>query len=171
MTPHDNNHLLDATPPATTGAQRSGGTTILLADDEPSVRFIGKLMLERMGFHVVLAVDGNDAIHHFRAGETGQAAYIDCVILDATMPEKNGPETFQEIRRIRHDVPVILSSGYDRQELSERFGDHSFSGFVPKPYRVADLTNTLKAVLHLGHPSSHPAPTVTTASPLQPLHS
>jgi len=72
---------------------------------------------------------------------------IDCVILDLTMPEMGGEEVFRELRRLRDDVSVILSSGYDEQEVIQHFTAEGLAGFVQKPYTVAKLQETLNRVL------------------------
>ena len=134
-------------PPTARAAEWKGSGTVLLADDEPIVRDIGKRILERIGFRVILAADGNDAVNLFRAGETHPSGRIDCVVLDATMPHMDGAEAFREIRITRPDVPVILSSGYDQQDVSRRFAAQPFSGFVQKPYRATALAAMLRSVL------------------------
>ena len=76
---------------------------VLLADDEPMVREVCKVMLEEIGFTVVTAVDGEDAVRKF----CDQAEKIDLVILDASMPRKGGLEAFRELRSLKPDVKVV----------------------------------------------------------------
>ena len=64
-----------------------------------------------------------------------------------TMPRMGGKEAFEEIRNIRDDIPVIISSGYSEKELEERFPDKKPAGFIQKPYRAAVLEEKLRAVL------------------------
>ncbi len=108
----------------------SGHGTVLLADDEETVRKIGRHMLEHLGLSVILAVDGREAVEIFRARHDE----IDCVLLDLTMPDMDGEEAFLEMKRIRNDVRVILSSGYSGQEISRRFAGKGLIGFIQKPY-------------------------------------
>ncbi len=108
----------------------SGHGTVLLADDEETVRRIGRYMLERLGLGVILAVDGREAVEIFR----DKHDEIDCVLLDLTMPNMDGEEAFQEMKKIRNDVRVILSSGYSGQEISKRFEGKGLIGFIQKPY-------------------------------------
>ena len=120
----------------------SGGGTILIVDDDPEVRDVGTQMLERLGFKVLTAAHGREGLKIFqKCGDE-----IDCVILDLTMPEMGGEEVFRELRRLRKDVRVILSSGYNEQEVTQRFVGKGLAGFIKKPYRVANLHEILKRV-------------------------
>lgn len=119
-------------------ASLSGGT-ILLVDDDEQVREVGRKMLTSLGFDVVLAVDGFDALERIR---TTQPAFA-CVILDLTMPRMGGVEAYRKIRQLQTDIPVILSSGYNEQETTQRFSGKGRVGFVQKPYGL----KTLRAVL------------------------
>jgi CheY-like chemotaxis protein len=117
--------------------------TVLLVDDEETVRTTGALLLEESGFHVVTARDGCEAVELFRE----QAHAIDCVLLDLTMPRLDGEETLRELRRIRGDVPVVLTSGYSAKELEVRFADLPTAGFLQKPFQLKSLVAILKAAL------------------------
>ncbi|HTA90879.1 MAG TPA: response regulator, partial [Polyangiaceae bacterium] len=72
------------------------------------------------------------------------------VILDMTMPEMNGEETFREIRRVRSDVPVILTSGYNEIEATRRFTAKGLAGFLQKPFTPKELTQKLALALKPG---------------------
>jgi CheY-like chemotaxis protein len=69
------------------------------------------------------------------------------VILDLMMPEMGGEETFLALRKLRSDVRVILSSGYNEQDVTQRFVGKGLSGFVQKPYTLANLRSALKRAL------------------------
>ena len=120
-----------------------GGGSILLVDDEETVCTVGKRMLERAGFTVLTAPDGPQAVELFRQ----HADEIACVLLDLTMPHMDGEETFHELRRIRDDVRVIMSSGHNEQEVAQRFAGQGLAGFIQKPYRRAELLGKLQEVL------------------------
>ncbi len=120
-----------------------GSGTILLVDDESTVRAIGKRMLERAGFAVLVAVDGRQAVEMFRR----HAGEIACVLLDLTMPEMDGEETFRTLRQIRRDVPVILTSGYNEQDVIGRFAGKGLAGFIHKPFQNAVLIGKLREVI------------------------
>jgi CheY-like chemotaxis protein len=113
------------------------GGTVLVVDDEQAVREVAGRMLEQAGFTVLRAADGFEALSLFgdRRDEIG------CVLLDLTMPRKGGEETFRELKGMRPDVRVVISSGYSEQEVAERFAGEDVAGFVQKPY----LYNTLVA--------------------------
>lgn len=117
-----------------------GSGTLLLVDDEDAVLSVGKRMLEEMGFSVLTASNGREAVEVF-AEKKGS---ISCVILDLTMPQMNGVETFLELKRIMPDARVVISSGYSEHEISERFTGHHISGFVQKPYRLKELAAMLR---------------------------
>ena len=128
--------------PAPGGTWRGTGT-MLVVDDEETVRTLARRMLERLGFTVLTAVDGRDAVSVFRA----HADEIDAVLLDLTMPHMSGEEAFREMRRLRSNVCVILSSGYNEQEATRHFAGTGLAGFIQKPYRLADLRSRLRRAL------------------------
>ena len=74
-----------------------------------------------------------------------------CVLLDLTMPHLNGEEVFREMRLIRADIKVIISSGYNESDATQRFVGKGLAGFVQKPYNSASLTAKLKEVLGSAH--------------------
>ncbi|MBN1497273.1 MAG: PAS domain S-box protein [Spirochaetes bacterium] len=120
-----------------------GSGPILLVDDEETIRVLGKRMLERFGFTALTAENGSQAIEIFRDNPDG----IRCVIMDLTMPHMDGEEAFRELRRIRKDACVIMSSGYNEQEINQRFAGKGIAGFIQKPYQMADLAAKLKKIL------------------------
>ena len=120
-----------------------GEGTVLLVDDEEAIRALGKRMLERAGFDVLTANDGRDAVELYR--EHGDQ--IVCVILDLTMPQMDGEEAFREMRRIRSDVCVIVSSGYNEQEVTQRFVGKGLAGFIQKPYKFNRLLDQVRQAL------------------------
>lgn len=119
-----------------------GTGTILIVDDEEIVRELGREVLRDAGFSVMLACDGREALDVFRAN----AGEIRAVVLDLTMPHMDGVETFAEMKRIRDDVRVILSSGYNEQDAMERFAGQGLAGFIHKPYCATDLTRLVYKV-------------------------
>ncbi|MEM6792946.1 MAG: response regulator [Acidobacteriota bacterium] len=121
---------------------RSTGT-ILVVDDEDIVRDVLTLMLRNTGFEVLAASSGHEAIQLYEKHSHGVAA----VVLDLTMPGIDGLETFSELRRINPEVRVILSSGYSGDTLIERYMEQGFAAFVPKPFKVTTLRETLRRVL------------------------
>ncbi|HRY60873.1 MAG TPA: PAS domain S-box protein, partial [Candidatus Fermentibacter sp.] len=119
------------------------GTTVLVVDDEETVRTVARLSLEKCGFGVLTAVDGRECTEIFREN----AGRIDLVLLDMTMPHLNGEEAFRELRRIRPDIRVILSSGYNEMDAAGRFSGKGLAGFIQKPYRPVDLIAKVRSVV------------------------
>jgi len=109
--------------------------TILVIDDEESIRGIAKGMLEHAGYTVVLAKDGQEGVEIF----TKQHESIVGVILDMTMPRMDGEECYRELCKINPDVRVILSSGYSEQDATDYFQGKGLAGFMKKPYKMKDF--------------------------------
>ena len=116
---------------------------ILVVDDEAAMRDLARAILEKSGFTVMTAANGDDAIRIFRL----HTAEIQAILLDLTMPVMNGEEAAAEFGRIRPDVPIVLSSGYSEQEVAGRFPGKNLAGFLKKPYEPADLVETLQKTL------------------------
>jgi len=116
---------------------------VLIVDDEQTVRQVMRDVLERSGFTVTEARDGEEALSIFRQ-VPGQWKAI---VLDLTMPRMNGREAFEQIRQIRPDIPVIIASGFAAQDIDLQFRDHPPSAFLQKPFRARDLSSLLKRVL------------------------
>jgi len=129
------------------GFQREGHGLILLADDEESIRNMVTRLLTKAGFEVLAAVDGRQALELF---EQHHGA-VRLVILDMTMPHLDGEACFHEMRRISPKVKVVMTSGYDEQEVIARFVGKNLAGFVQKPYRASDLLPKIWEVI--GDPS------------------
>ena len=120
-----------------------GSGTVLLVDDEDSVLSIGKAMLEEFGFDVLTAVDGRDGLEQFKQ----RHADIRFVLMDLTMPNMGGEEAFREFRRIDPAVKVIICSGYNQQEVSQKFVGKGLAGFLKKPYQLAELQTRIQELL------------------------
>lgn len=125
-------------------AQWRGTGTILVVDDEETVRTLAARMLERCGFKVLLANDGSSAIHLLSA----HSNEITAVLLDLTMPHMDGHEAITEIRKLAPRIPVVLTSGYSEQDLSRRFREFTNIAFLEKPYTRAALITTFRKLLH-----------------------
>jgi signal transduction histidine kinase len=129
-----------------TGGHAAHGTTLLLVDDEAGVRTVGRQALERAGYTVLTAADGRRAIELYRM----HANDIALVVLDLAMPEMDGVETFGELRRIRKDAAVLLSSGYTEMEAMQRFQDAGLRGFLQKPYTAGGLREAVERAVAAG---------------------
>ena len=109
--------------------------TILVVDDEDTIREVAAMMLEEIGFSTLTAVDGVQAIEVFRQHQE----QIRAVLLDMTMPKMDGKACFRELRRIDPHVRVVLSSGYSEEDATARFSGKKLAGFVQKPYSPEQL--------------------------------
>ncbi|MBE0611807.1 MAG: response regulator, partial [Dehalococcoidia bacterium] len=116
--------------------------TVLVVDDDETVRTVTRRMLEQGGFSVVLAADGAQAIETYRT-----TPGIALVIMDMTMPRMDGEECFRGLRHIDPTVRVLLTSGYNEQDATERFVGKGLSGFIQKPYRPSELLAKVEAAL------------------------
>jgi len=120
-----------------------GSGTILVVDDEETVSTMAKRMLEWMGFDVLTAGDGREALEIFR----DHTDEIDCILLDLTMPGMDGEQAFRELRRIRSNVRVVMCSGYNEQEVTQRFAGKGLTGFIQKPFQLDGLAEKMREVL------------------------
>ncbi|MFH1035440.1 MAG: PAS domain S-box protein [Pseudomonadota bacterium] len=123
-------------------ASTTGGL-VLVVDDEESVRTMTQMMLERSGYQAITAADGREGVELFKQRHGELAA----VILDMTMPHMNGEEAFGEMRRLAPSVPVILASGYNQQDATNRFSGKGLAGFLQKPFRLKELREKMAQAL------------------------
>jgi|GEM_PF-851051 len=119
--------------------------TILLVDDEFKIRKLAQTMLQKLGYRVLTAGNGQEAIRIYRE----KYREIHCVLLDLSMPEMSGREVFENLRRLDPEVCIILSSGYTEQDVMDQFRGEDPSGFIQKPYRFQMLGRKMKAVLRV----------------------
>ncbi|MDA3901914.1 MAG: PAS domain S-box protein [Desulfuromusa sp.] len=117
---------------------------VLLVDDEKTIRDIGKEMLNEFGFETVTACDGKEALDIFKQ----QHHQIRFVLMDLTMPRMNGDEAFREFKRIDPAVKVIICSGYNEQEVSQKFVGKGWAGFLKKPYHFSELQKKIQELLN-----------------------
>jgi two-component system, cell cycle sensor histidine kinase and response regulator CckA len=120
-----------------------GHETILLIDDEAIIRNLGRTLLRRQGYTVLLAEDGPQAIEMYRQNRNR----IDLVILDLTMPRLSGQETLKQLREIDPSVPVLFSSGYSADGMPDAT-EEQVLGFIGKPYRPQELAAAVRSALH-----------------------
>lgn len=116
------------------------GKTFLIIDDEEVVREVTKKMVELLGGKAITAKDGIEGIEIFK----NNSDKIDSVLLDLTMPILSGEEVFRELKKIKGDLTVILMSGYNDQDVSQRLVGKGFAGFIQKPFTVQKLLEVLK---------------------------
>lgn len=121
----------------------AGDETILLVDDEQVIVDVARDMLEILGYQVIVAQDGQDAIDIF----TQQTDEIDLVILDMVMPGLSGADVFQALKKINPKVKVILASGYIMNRQISAVMEQGCRAFMPKPYRLEDLSTRVREIL------------------------
>jgi CheY-like chemotaxis protein len=120
-----------------------GSGTVLVVDDESRMRQTVDRMMRRLGFDTVLVCNGREAVDGFRVDPDR----FELVLLDLTMPDMDGEQTFTELRRIRSDVRVILMSGFNAQEAMLRFPGKGLASFLQKPFTIDSLRSVLQSVL------------------------
>jgi CheY-like chemotaxis protein len=117
-----------------------GSGTVLVVDDEPALRKLAQAILQRSGYQVLMAEDGREAVEVFRQ----HSDTITAILLDMTMPVMSGEEAFRRIRKIRADVPILVSTGYGEVATRELFDSGTVVGFVQKPYTAARLCERIR---------------------------
>jgi PAS domain S-box-containing protein len=130
--------------PEASAAAAAAGQTVLVVDDEAIVRKLATLALERRGFRVLAATDGQEALDVLGANPG-----VSLVILDLTMPVMTGEQTLPVIRARYPEIPVILSSGFNEAEISRRFASSGIAGVLQKPYTISGIV--LKVVQAIQH--------------------
>ena len=120
-----------------------GTGTILVVDDEESVRTLAERVLRREGFEVATADNGITAVEMVKASPQK----FDLVLLDLTMPRLDGKQTFDKLISVQPNLKVVLTSGYNEEETTERFGGDKVAGFIQKPYRSNELGDYIRMIL------------------------
>jgi two-component system cell cycle sensor histidine kinase/response regulator CckA len=112
-------------------------------DDEESLIALGARMLEHLGFTVLTAADGIQAVELYRQ----RGKEVDLVLMDLTMPHMDGAEAFGELHRLNPDVKVVLASGYSHEDVRSRFTGKSLDGVLQKPYTLGKLREALAGLM------------------------
>ncbi len=119
-----------------------GRGTVLLVDDEDMIAEVGQQMLERLGYQVLIARSGEEALDVYGK----QKEEIDLVILDMIMPGIGGGEVFDKLREMDRNVKVLLSSGYSINGQAKEIMDRGCGGFIQKPFAMEELSRKVKEV-------------------------
>jgi PAS domain S-box-containing protein len=131
---------------APTRSERAPGSAaaarVLVVDDDDAVVEVASAFLSRSGFDVVTAGSGHEALEILGSD---QPETIRSVVLDLSMPELDGLETLDRIRRLRPTVPVVIVSGYAEEVTDARFASHEISAFVRKPFEPDELVAAVRA--------------------------
>lgn len=129
--------------PATSdGDWRSSGR-VLVIEDDMAIRIVLSRALAKLGFTATLAADGTDAVAQF-AADPGQFVLA---LLDFKLPGMASSEVLNELHQRKPDLPVILTSGYDKEEALERSSGMEIASFLHKPFTVESLAGELRFVL------------------------
>jgi len=121
-----------------------GGTeTILLVDDEEMILAVGKGMLEKIGYRVLTATGGRQAVDVFAAAPDK----IDMVILDMIMPDLGGGDTYDRLKQINPGIKVLLSSGYSIDGKATEILKRGCNGFIQKPFNMQALSSKVREIL------------------------
>ena len=120
-----------------------GSETILFVDDEDVIIDVNREILESLGYKVVAAKSGQEAIEIYRK----LRGKIGLVILDMIMPGMDGEATYDSLRKVDDDVRVILSSGYSKNEQAKAILEKGCQAFIQKPFSISDLSMTIRQVL------------------------
>ncbi len=140
-----------------------GSGCILVVDDEPSVLDISGRMLKKLGFQVLEACSGRDAIRVFREN----LGKIDLVILDMIMPDLGGGEVYDHIRDIQPNVKAILATGYSIDGEAARILKRGCDGVIQKPFSIDRLSRIIHSVLKPDTDAARTEPTALEQAPRQ----
>ena len=143
---------------------RKGTETILIADDHDGLRQTAHEMLRELGYQVLTAVNGREAVDLFKCN----TARIDLVLLDVMMPEMDGPEAYEQIKLLRSNIPVIFSSGYTPDAVPFIAAVGRDSLVLQKPYTMKTLSQTIRASLDAAQSSSTSASTNSAPTSITP---
>jgi CheY-like chemotaxis protein len=116
---------------------------VLVVDDEEAVRQVCAAMLKKLGFSVVLASDGRQAIELFQA----EPDRFTLVLLDLTMPQPDGRQVFTALRLKRENIPAVLMSGFNEEEVLSEFSGVRFDGFLQKPFEFESFRQVVRRAL------------------------
>ena len=116
---------------------------ILLVDDEEMVADIGKDILEKMGYTILVAFSGAEALKIFNANRDK----VKLVILDMIMPDMSGGETFNRLKAIKPDAKILLSSGYSLNGRASKIMKRGCNGFIQKPFNLKQISRKIREIL------------------------
>ena len=127
--------------------EAAGNEHILFVDDEEVLAYLGKQALERLGYRVTATSDSREALDAFRA----DPAAFDVVVTDQTMPDLTGDALARELRRIRPDIPIILTTGFSEVLTEEKAKEIGIRAILNKPVPSTELAQTIRSVLAMPH--------------------
>ena len=120
-----------------------GSETILFVDDEDVIIDVNREILESLGYKVVAAKSGQEALEVYRKLQ----GKISLIILDMIMPGMDGEATYDSLKKVNPEIRVILSSGYSKNEQAKAILEKGCQAFIQKPFSISDLSMTIRQVL------------------------
>ena len=120
-----------------------GSGTILLIDDEKMILEVGRELLEELGYTVLPAMSGQEAVDIFQQDQDS----IDMIIMDMIMPGMSGSETFDRLKEINPDVKILLSSGYSVDGQATKILRRGCDGFIQKPFNMNQLAEKIHKIM------------------------
>ncbi len=120
-----------------------GSGTILFVDDEEIVRKSGRIMIEELGYNVIVAGSGEAALDIY----SDNIGRIDLVITDMIMPDIGGKEVFYRLKEIDRHCKVVIATGFSKEEDIAILKEDGLDGFIFKPFTIADLSRAISSVL------------------------
>jgi PAS domain S-box-containing protein len=120
-----------------------GSETLLLVDDEPMIIEVGRQILAALGYNVLTAASGEEALEIFGRGHDR----IDLLIIDMIMPQMSGGELFDKLKKIKPTVKVLLASGYSIEGEAREILERGCAGFIQKPFTMSELSVKLRKML------------------------
>jgi CheY-like chemotaxis protein len=127
----------------TAGENSKKKGVILFVDDDELVLEVGRKMIQRLDFEVLIARDGQEAIGLFKKNK----AAIDVVILDMRMPGMNGATVHDHLREIKPDAKIILASGYFENGRVQDIIEHRYNDFIHKPFHFDQLSQKIEGMM------------------------
>ncbi len=123
---------------------KKGSGTILVIDDEEIIRITAQLILTSLGYEVILAENGLEGLNIYKEKQND----IDMIILDMIMPVMGGREALAKIRELNDSIPILISSGFAKEEDLEDISNLGIAGFLNKPFRKLQLAEKISEILH-----------------------
>ncbi|MFC1828969.1 PAS domain S-box protein, partial [Thermodesulfobacteriota bacterium] len=120
-----------------------GSETVLLVDDEDIIIEVGRAIIESLGYTVLIAAGGEEAVDIYRKS----ADKIDIVVLDMIMPGMGGGEVYDRLKEINPNIKVLLSSGYSINGQATKILERGCDGFIQKPFNIMDLSIRIREIL------------------------
>ena len=124
----------------------TGTETVLLVDDEEAIRQVGRELLEAMGYNVLLASNGEEAVELYEK----HCDNVDIVLLDIVMPHMGGGVTYERMKKINPDIKVLLLSGYSIDGEATDILKRGCNGFIQKPFTMKELSGRIREIVEKG---------------------